>query len=105
MSIRKAFTIVQSKTNKSIHILKSCYIMKHPHLSNAIWNTKIEMRLAYYKNQLSEVITMYEDQYDVPYIENIYRGDVVTRKQRDIISAWAMTKKWDLPERTNNHEV
>lgn len=94
MSVIKAFTITAKKNNPRIKLLKECYIMRHAHISHCIWNTKIKVHLAHLDDTMDSIIEMYEDQLQVPYIHNIKRGDVVTKRQFMLLGAWEVSRKY-----------
>lgn len=88
MNELKAFSITISTQSKQVYTLKKCYIMRHAHMKQHIWNTKVVLKLAYLGNMLKEIISMYEDQLKVPYIPDIRKGDVVTQKHYLMMNVW-----------------
>jgi len=105
MATLRAFTITPQKNNPRVHILKECYIMRHSHISDCVWNTKIKLRLVYLKDTMRSIIEMYEEQLGVPYLANINKGDVVSLVHHRILAAWEVSKKYDINDKEATNEV
>jgi len=84
----RAFTITRQKANPAIFLLKKCYIMKHPHCAEEVWNTKIEVKLCWLKDTFPSIIEMYQEKWNVPFLPDIKKGHVVSRAQRNVMNAW-----------------
>lgn len=105
MSTLQAFSITRVDSNKTIHLVKKCYIMKHAHLKQDVWNTKILIRLAYLDDMLDEIVDMYRKQLGVPYIPNIKKGDVVTIQQKRILNAEEVVDHYLLQKEKIEYEL
>jgi len=103
MAKLRAFTITPQKNNPRVQLLKECYIMRHSHISHCVWNTKIKVRLVGLEGLWDDIIDMYTEQLNVPYIYGINKGDVVTLSHNMTLAAWEVAKKYvDTAEAANN---
>jgi hypothetical protein len=103
--ILRAITMTQDKARPSLYKVKKCFIMKHHNLKEEVWNTKIVIRLKLEDNTIKEVMTMYSEKFEVPYIPNINRGDVVSLQHRKLLSAHEVVSIWAKTPRSGYEEV
>lgn len=87
MAKLRAITLTRLKNNPSLMVLKECYIMKHAHIKQPIWNTKVMLKLTLSENSLCSIIESYKELFKVPYIPDIKKGDVVTFQHNLILAA------------------
>lgn len=82
------FTITKDLARPNLYKIKKCYIMTIPEVKEKIWKTEIYIRCTYDTSSMEDIIKMCEDNWKIPYIADINRGDVVSEKQLSTIAKY-----------------
>lgn len=80
-----AVTYTINPYNKKMTEIKLCYISSHPDVKEKFWHTRIVQRVYTDTFVLQDLIDRYCVKYDIPFIEDINKGDRINAIQASIL--------------------